>query len=66
MGLGGEVRRVSRLDLRIRELARLGYRQLLVPPGTRAAVKNAGCDLIEVESIANVVAWLRAAADPMP
>jgi len=66
VGLGGEVRRVSRLDLRIRELARLGYRQLLVPPGTRAAVKNAGCDLIEVESIANVVAWLRAAADPMP
>jgi predicted ATP-dependent serine protease len=53
------VRRVSRLDLRIKELGRLGYEQLLVPPGTRAAVKKPGCTLIEVENIANVVAWLR-------
>jgi DNA repair protein RadA/Sms len=59
IGLGGEVRRVSRLDLRIKELGRLGYEQLLVPPGTRAAVKKPGCTLIEVENIANVVAWLR-------
>ena len=59
IGLGGEVRRVSRLDLRIKELARLGYQQLLVPPGTRAAVKGSSCTLIEVEDIANVVTWLR-------
>jgi len=64
IGLGGEVRRVARLDLRIRELARLGFRQLLVPPGTRAAVKTPKCSLIEVENIANVIAWLREASNP--
>lgn len=64
IGLGGEVRRVARLDLRIRELGRLGFRQLLVPPGTRAAVKSSQCRLVEVENIANVIAWLREASDP--
>ncbi|MFT5696370.1 MAG: DNA repair protein RadA/Sms [Myxococcota bacterium] len=61
IGLGGEVRRVSRLDLRVRELGRLGFKQLLVPPGTRKAIKKSPCTLIEVESIANVVAWLQEA-----
>jgi len=64
IGLGGEVRRVARIDLRVRELVRLGFRQLLVPPGTRAAVKSSKCTLIEVEDIANVIAWLREGAAP--
>ncbi|MCP4038020.1 MAG: DNA repair protein RadA [bacterium] len=64
VGLGGEVRRVARLDLRVRELARLGFRQLLVPPGTRATVEAPGCRLIEVENIANVIAWLRESSAP--
>lgn len=64
IGLGGEVRRVARLDLRVRELGRLGFRQLLVPPGTRAAVNSSKCSLIEVENIANVIAWLREASNP--
>jgi DNA repair protein RadA/Sms len=64
IGLGGEVRRVARIDLRVRELGRLGFRQLLVPPGTRAAVKSSKCTLIEVEDIANVIAWLREAPAP--
>ncbi|MCH7867907.1 MAG: DNA repair protein RadA [Myxococcales bacterium] len=66
IGLGGEVRRVARLDLRIRELGRLGFRQLLVPPGTRAAVKSSTCELIEVDNIANVISWLRESAGPRP
>ena len=64
VGLGGEVRRVARLDLRIRELSRLGFRQILVPPGTRAAVTAGTCELIEVDNIANVIAWLRAGSSP--
>jgi DNA repair protein RadA/Sms len=31
IGLGGEVRRVSRLDVRVAEAARLGFKRLLVP-----------------------------------
>ena len=37
VGLGGEVRRVARLDLRVREAARLGFRRVLVPEGAAAA-----------------------------
>ena len=65
VGLGGEVRRVSRLDLRVRELVRLGYSTLLVPPGTRAALASTlgelapATRLVEVDNIANAVAWLR-------
>jgi DNA repair protein RadA/Sms len=63
IGLGGEVRRVARLDLRIRELGRLGFRQVLVPPGTKTAVKSSRCKLIEVDNIANVIAWLGSMRD---
>ena len=56
------MRRVSRLDLRVRELARLGYSTVLVPPGTKAQVKQKKSEktrLVEVDNIANAVAWLR-------
>ncbi|MDP6977278.1 MAG: DNA repair protein RadA [Myxococcota bacterium] len=62
VGLGGEVRRVSRLDLRVRELARLGYSTLLVPPGTKAQLEKGAAGktrLVEIDNIANAVAWLR-------
>ena len=59
VGLGGEVRRVGRLDLRIREVSRLGFSQILVPPGTRASVKNVDCRLIEVSEVGQAIGWLR-------
>jgi DNA repair protein RadA/Sms len=62
IGLGGEVRRVARLDLRIREAARLGFRQILVPRGTGGGAAAPGCELIEVKDVAEAVAWLRARA----
>ena len=37
VGLGGEIRRVARLDVRVAEAARLGFRQLLVPAGAQRA-----------------------------
>jgi DNA repair protein RadA/Sms len=59
IGLGGEVRRVARAELRIREAARLGFRRVLVPEGTQVRAA-AGAELIAVREVAEAVAWLRA------
>jgi DNA repair protein RadA/Sms len=58
IGLGGEVRRVGRLDLRVKEAARLGFRRVLTPPGSDAAACD-GATVIETEDVADAVRWLR-------
>jgi DNA repair protein RadA/Sms len=65
IGLGGEVRRVARLDLRLREAARLGFRRLLVPEGAPAQGDGGGAQRVPVASLGDAVAWLRAHA-PAP
>ena len=62
LAAGGEVRRVARLDLRVREAARLGFRRLLVPEGAAAAAAGSGAELVPVASLADAVGWLRAHA----
>jgi DNA repair protein RadA/Sms len=63
VGLGGEVRRVGRLDLRVTEAARLGFRRVLVPKGTaRPGTGSADCELVPVSNVADAVAWLRASS----
>ena len=42
IGLGGEVRRVARAELRVREAARLGFRRVLVPEGSAGCARSAG------------------------
>jgi DNA repair protein RadA/Sms len=61
IGLGGEVRRIARTELRVREAARLGFRRVLVPEGTQTR-GLAGVETIEVGEVADAVAWLRASA----
>jgi DNA repair protein RadA/Sms len=56
IGLGGEVRRVARMDLRVREAARLGFGRILAPPGAEAPD---GARVIPVESVRAAVDWLR-------
>jgi predicted ATP-dependent serine protease len=46
----------------LREVSRLGFRQILVPPGTAASLKGAGCRLIEVGEVGQAISWLRDAA----
>jgi DNA repair protein RadA/Sms len=68
IGLGGEIRRVSRVDVRLAEAARLGFRRLLVPAVChrehRARVENGAgsrrsdCELVPIEEIAEAVEWL--------
>jgi len=71
IGLGGEVRRVGRLDLRIREAVRLGFRRLLVPKSRDGSSDPSldlplemprDCELIPIEKLADAVAWLRASS----
>jgi DNA repair protein RadA/Sms len=71
IGLGGELRRVSRIDVRRAEAARLGFRRLLVPAvclrelGRRsdpAAVRAGACELVPLEAVADAVDWLSAHA----
>jgi DNA repair protein RadA/Sms len=60
IGLGGEIRRVGRLDVRIAEAARLGFRRVLVPTGARGALPALpGARLVAVGDLAEAVAWLR-------
>ncbi len=58
VGLGGEVRRVARLDLRLREAARLGFRRVLVPEGSVPDARRAGASIVPVASVAAAVRWL--------
>jgi len=63
VGLGGEVRRVARLDVRLREAARLGFRRVLAPPGAPAPA-DVGADVVPVATLGEAVAWLRRVARP--
>lgn len=57
IGLGGEVRRVGRLDQRLREAKRLGFGRVLVPTGVVAEVPSAK-GAFGVEDIGQAVRWL--------
>ncbi len=65
IGLGGEVRRIGRIDLRLREATRLGFRRLLLPEGSVAGVRApAGAELVPLREVAEAVRWLRASRRP--
>jgi DNA repair protein RadA/Sms len=74
IGLGGEVRRVARLESRVREAARLGFTRILVPRaserakliGPNAPTNASGAQLVPVDSVADAVAWLNASGRPAP
>lgn len=71
IGLGGEVRRISRLDVRIAEAARLGFRRLLVPAvcqrefvdrqqqGEALNASSKDCELVPIQDVAEAIDWLR-------
>jgi DNA repair protein RadA/Sms len=61
VGLGGEVRRVARLEPRVREAARLGFTELLVPRSSEPATLR-GATLVPIDGVADAVAWLLAHA----
>ena len=59
IGLGGEVRPVGQREARLREAAKLGFRQALVPrarAGGPAAARTEGIAIDEIEHLADLVA----------
>lgn len=62
VGLGGEVRRVARADLRISEAARLGFRRILVPAPAPDYSGDDKCELVPISNVAEAVTWLRKTA----
>jgi predicted ATP-dependent serine protease len=62
------VRRVSGLDVRLAEAARLGFRRLLVPEvchrelgqrgGSGSSAGSGDCELIPIEEVGQAVDWL--------
>jgi DNA repair protein RadA/Sms len=63
VGLGGEIRRVGRTDLRLREAARLGFRRVLLPDGVPEAKRPPrDVEPVAVADIGGAVRWLRASS----
>ncbi|MFN7227576.1 MAG: DNA repair protein RadA [Synechococcaceae cyanobacterium] len=50
LGLGGQLRPVSQLELRLQEVARLGFHRVVVPPGSGLAATAAGLGLQLLEA----------------
>ncbi|TVQ32865.1 MAG: DNA repair protein RadA [Phycisphaeraceae bacterium] len=59
VGLGGEVRPVSQVEMRVREAARLGYRRIVLP-ARMSPPKLAGVETISVERIGQAMEELGA------
>ena len=67
IGLAGEVRAVTRLDARLREAAKLGFRRAFVPArrsGSDVVVPE-GIQVSEISHVADILAALRAPATPV-
>jgi DNA repair protein RadA/Sms len=59
VGLAGEVRGVSRLDIRLKEAAKLGFkRAVLYQNDNKSAGSEADLELVGVNSIADLLEWL--------
>jgi DNA repair protein RadA/Sms len=54
VGLGGQVRPVSQLELRLKEAAKLGFKRAIVPKGQ--AVKVEGLAIVEVSRVVDAIA----------
>ena len=50
LGLGGQLRPVGQLELRLQEAARLGFRRAVVPKGSGLSGLAAGLDLALLEA----------------
>lgn len=53
VGLGGQVRAVSQLDLRLKEAAKLGYKRAIIPSGQ--IVSDYGMEIIPVSKVVEAI-----------
>ncbi len=55
MGLTGEIKKVPSLEVRLRELDRMGYRLAYIPPNSAKGVKVEKIKLVEKNSLIDVI-----------
>jgi DNA repair protein RadA/Sms len=56
VGLTGEVRRVSRIEQRVQEAAKLGFKRMIIPSANMEGwTKPAGVDVIGVGNVAEAL-----------
>ncbi len=53
VGLGGQVRAVSQLDLRLKEAAKLGFKRAIIPNG--AVIQDYGLEIIPVTKVLDAI-----------
>ena len=58
VGLAGEIRPVSRLDQRIREAEKLGFRKIIVPAGQKIGPKPQAIEVIQARKVADAFRFL--------
>ncbi|MFA6400531.1 MAG: DNA repair protein RadA [Salinivirgaceae bacterium] len=58
VGLSGEIRLTGRLDQRIAEAAKLGYKRIFVPSQKNNTSKTSGIEVVEVQKVEQVFAKL--------
>ena len=58
VGLTGEIRPVQRGEERLREAAKLGFKQALVPKGNKISRKIPDIEIISLLRVEDLVAWL--------
>jgi DNA repair protein RadA/Sms len=54
VGLGGQVRPISQLELRLKEASKLGFKRAIVPKGQ--SVKVPGLEIVEVSRVVDAIA----------
>ena len=59
LGLSGEVRPVSQMDLRIKEAHRLGFDEIVIPGNGKVAGNTAKLKLISVTRLNDAIDWLK-------
>jgi DNA repair protein RadA/Sms len=64
VALSGDIRPVGHLTQRVSEAARLGYRRILVPPGSRKRLPSLpeGAKVVELEHLVRALEALRSYA----
>ncbi|MGI6168180.1 MAG: DNA repair protein RadA [Christensenellales bacterium] len=58
VGLSGEVRPIGRIEQRIAECAKLGFKRCMIPAGNQKGLKDMGVDLIGVSNLGAAMDYL--------
>ena len=58
VGLAGEIRPVNRIDQRIREAEKLGFKQILIPKNQKYNPTNLHIKVVEVGRVADALKYL--------